>query len=41
LRAYTLIAVLILFPALLTAPLAADAQQAATVPRIGFLGVVS
>jgi len=41
LRAYTLIAVLILLPALLAAPLAADAQQAGKVPRIGFLGVTS
>ena len=40
-RAYTLIAVLILLPALLTAPLAADAQQAGKVPRIGFLSVTS
>ncbi len=38
LSAYTLIAVLILLPALLVAPLAADAQQAGKVPRIGFLG---
>jgi len=41
LSAYTLIAVLILLPALLVAPLAADAQQAGKVPRIGFLGVTS
>jgi len=41
LRAYTLIAVLILLPALLAAPLAADAQQAGKVPRIGFLSVTS
>jgi putative ABC transport system substrate-binding protein len=40
LRAYTLIAVLILLPALV-APLAADAQQAGKVPRIGFLRVTS
>ena len=40
-RAYTLIAVLIVLPALLAAPLAADAQQAGKVPRIGFLGVTS
>lgn len=39
LRAYTLIAVLILLPALLAVPLAAEAQQAGKVPRIGFLGV--
>ena len=39
-RAYTLIAVLILLPALV-APLAADAQQAGKVPRIGFLRVTS
>src|SRR5215471_18250925 len=39
LRAYTLIAVLILLPALLAAPLAADA--AGKVPRIGFLRVTS
>ena len=37
-RAYTLIAVLILLPALPVAPLAADAQQAGKVRRIGFLG---
>src|SRR5215472_4455746 len=41
LRAYTLIAVLILLPALLAAPLAADAQQAGKVPRIGFLSLTS
>ena len=40
LRAYTLITVLILLPALLAAPFAASAQQAAKVPRIGFLSVV-
>ena len=40
LRAYRLIAVLILLPALLAAPLAAGAQQAARVPRIGLLGIV-
>ena len=40
-RAYTLIVVLILFPALLAAPLAADAQQAGKVPRIGFLPLTS
>jgi len=41
LRAYTLIAVLNLFPALLAVSLAADAQQAGKVPRIGFLSVTS
>jgi putative ABC transport system substrate-binding protein len=41
LRTYTLIAILILLPALLAAPLAADAQQAAKVPRIGFLSLTS
>jgi putative ABC transport system substrate-binding protein len=41
LRAYTLIAVLILLPALLAAPLAADAQQAGKVPQIGFLSLTS
>jgi putative ABC transport system substrate-binding protein len=41
LRAYTLIAVLILLPALLVAPLAAGAQQAAKVPRIGFLSAAT
>jgi putative ABC transport system substrate-binding protein len=41
LRAYTLIAVLILLPALLAAPLAAGAQQAAKVPRIGFLSAAT
>jgi putative tryptophan/tyrosine transport system substrate-binding protein len=41
LRAYTLIAVLILLPALIVAPLAAGAQQAAKVPRIGFLSAAT
>src|SRR5215831_14969056 len=41
LRADTLIAVLILLPALLAAPLAADAQQTGKVPRIGFLSLTS
>jgi putative ABC transport system substrate-binding protein len=41
LRAYTLIATLILLPALLAAPLAADAPQAGKVPRIGFLSLTS
>jgi putative tryptophan/tyrosine transport system substrate-binding protein len=41
LRAYTPITVLILLPALLAAPLAASAQQAATVPRIGFLSAAT
>ena len=41
LRAYTLIAALILLPAYLVALLAADAQQAGKVPRIGFLDVTS
>src|SRR5215813_13782929 len=41
LRAYTLITVLILLPALLAAPLAAQAQQAGKVPRIGFLSLTS
>ena len=41
LRAYTLIAVFILLPFLLLAPLAADAQQAGKVPRIGYLGLTS
>jgi putative ABC transport system substrate-binding protein len=41
LRAYTLIAVLILLPALLAAPLAAGAQQAAKVPRIGFVSAAT
>ena len=40
-RTYTLIAVLILLPTLLAAPLAADAQQAGKVPRIGFLSATS
>src|SRR5262249_42763654 len=40
-RAHTLIVILTLLPALLAAPLAADAQQAGTVPRIGFLRVTS
>src|SRR5215471_12002671 len=41
LRAHTVIAVLILLPALLAAPLAADAQQAGKVPRVGFLSLTS
>jgi putative tryptophan/tyrosine transport system substrate-binding protein len=41
LRAYTLIAVLTLLPALFVAPLAADAQQAGKVPRIGLLSTTS
>jgi putative ABC transport system substrate-binding protein len=41
LRAYTLIAVLILLPALLAAPLPAGAQQPAKVPRIGFLSAAT
>jgi len=41
LRAYTLIAALILLPALLVAPLAAEAQEAGKVARIGFLGTGS
>src|SRR5262249_60747029 len=41
LRAYTLIAALILLPACLVAPLATDAQQAGKVSRIGFLDVTS
>jgi putative ABC transport system substrate-binding protein len=41
LRAYTFIAVLVLLPALLAAPLPADAQQAGKVPRIGFLSLTS
>jgi putative ABC transport system substrate-binding protein len=41
LRAYTLIALLILLPALLVAPLAAGAQQAAKVARIGFLSAAT
>jgi putative ABC transport system substrate-binding protein len=41
LRAYTLIAVLVLLPALLAAPLPADAQPAGKVPRIGFLSLTS
>jgi putative ABC transport system substrate-binding protein len=40
-RTYTLIALLILPPALLVAPLAAEAQKAGTVARIGFLGTAS
>ena len=40
-RAYTRIAVLILLPALLGAPLAAEAQEAGKVARIGFLGTAS
>jgi hypothetical protein len=41
LRAYTLITVLILLPAILAAPLAAEAQQSTRVPRIGFLSAAA